>query len=242
MEDDGHVGRDQLLRQGEDLAVVDTGRTFDSPSVPGAMRIYRNTGSGFASLGTLAGGPAFPAAAAAGWVHGLKIAAVAVVAQAVWLMGRKLTPDLPRVLLAIVAAALVLGVPSAAGQAAGLAATAKGPVLGRSSGVDRMCPVTAGLLRAGAMAVGAGRATFSGTALAMVSACVARAIAGRFRGSGTAWAATGLALGAVAATLMAGRARGVGTAEATSMEPALSAAAVRTATVRPHGLRSVPPM
>ena len=32
----------------------------------------------------------------AGWVHGLKIAAVAVVAQAVWSMARRLTPDWPR--------------------------------------------------------------------------------------------------------------------------------------------------
>ena len=34
--------------------------------------------------------------AGAGWVHGLKIAAVAVVAQAVWVMARTLAPDWPR--------------------------------------------------------------------------------------------------------------------------------------------------
>jgi len=41
-------------------------------------------------------------------IHGLKLAAVAVVAQAVWSMGRKLCPDLPRLLLGLAAAGLVL--------------------------------------------------------------------------------------------------------------------------------------
>jgi chromate transporter len=44
----------------------------------------------------------------AGWVEGLRIAAVAVVAQAVYLMARSLTPDWPRRLLAVVAAAVAL--------------------------------------------------------------------------------------------------------------------------------------
>jgi chromate transporter len=47
--------------------------------------------------------------ASAGWVHGLKLAAVAVVAQAVWSMARTLTPDWPRWTIAIVAAAIALG-------------------------------------------------------------------------------------------------------------------------------------
>jgi chromate transport protein ChrA len=50
-----------------------------------------------------------------GWLHGLKIAAFAVVAQAVWTMGRKLTPDRERLTLAIAATALVLAVPAALG-------------------------------------------------------------------------------------------------------------------------------
>src|SRR5208282_5154702 len=37
----------------------------------------------------------------AGWLHGLKLAAVAVVAQAVWAMSLKLCPDWPRRSLAI---------------------------------------------------------------------------------------------------------------------------------------------
>jgi len=44
----------------------------------------------------------------AGWVHGLQLAAAAVVAQAVWLMARTLTPDWPRRLLALAAAAIAL--------------------------------------------------------------------------------------------------------------------------------------
>ena len=44
----------------------------------------------------------------AGWVDGLKIAAVAIVAQAVYLMARTLTPDWPRRLLAVLAAIVAL--------------------------------------------------------------------------------------------------------------------------------------
>ena len=49
---------------------------------------------------------------AAGWLHGLKVAAVAVVAQAVWQMARQLCPDAPRGALALGAAALALIVPT----------------------------------------------------------------------------------------------------------------------------------
>jgi len=44
----------------------------------------------------------------AGWVHGLKLAAVAIVAQAVWTMSRALSPDWPRRVLALLAAAVAL--------------------------------------------------------------------------------------------------------------------------------------
>jgi chromate transporter len=44
----------------------------------------------------------------AGWIHGLKLAAVAVVAQAVYLMARRLTPDWPRRIVALGAAAIAL--------------------------------------------------------------------------------------------------------------------------------------
>jgi chromate transporter len=51
-----------------------------------------------------------------GWLHGLKVAAVAVVAQAVLLMMRSLAPDRERATLAVVAAALVLAMPGVFGQ------------------------------------------------------------------------------------------------------------------------------
>jgi chromate transporter len=51
-----------------------------------------------------------------GWLHGLKVAAVAVVAQAVLSMMRSLAPDRERATLAVVAAAVVLAVPTAWGQ------------------------------------------------------------------------------------------------------------------------------
>ena len=51
-----------------------------------------------------------------GWLHGLKVAAVAVVAQAVLGMARSLTPDRERATLAVAAAAVTLAFPSAWGQ------------------------------------------------------------------------------------------------------------------------------
>jgi chromate transporter len=52
----------------------------------------------------------------AGWLHGLKVAAVAVVAQAVWGMARTLCPDRERATIAILAALAVLAWPTAGGQ------------------------------------------------------------------------------------------------------------------------------
>lgn len=52
----------------------------------------------------------------AGWLHGLKLAAVAVVAQAVWGMGRKLCPDRSRIGIGLMAAAAVSALPLAATQ------------------------------------------------------------------------------------------------------------------------------
>lgn len=42
------------------------------------------------------------------WIHGLKVSAVAVVAQAVLAMGKKLCPDRPRVMIAILTSVLIL--------------------------------------------------------------------------------------------------------------------------------------
>lgn len=51
-----------------------------------------------------------------GWLHGLKIVAVAVVAQAVWGMARTLCPDRLRAGMALVAAVLTLALPPVFGQ------------------------------------------------------------------------------------------------------------------------------
>ena len=51
-----------------------------------------------------------------GWIQGLKIVAVAVVAHALLGMGKSLTPDRPRITIAIIAAAGTLLVPTAWGQ------------------------------------------------------------------------------------------------------------------------------
>jgi chromate transporter len=82
-------------------------------------------GLGFASLGECV---------ACGWLHGLKVVAVAVVAQAVWGMARSLCPDAPRVTVAVAATLVVLAWPTPLAQvgvilAGGLA----GLALGRST-------------------------------------------------------------------------------------------------------------
>lgn len=51
-----------------------------------------------------------------GWLHGLKVVAVAVVAQALWGMGKTLCPDKLRATAAIGAAVLATALPSALGQ------------------------------------------------------------------------------------------------------------------------------
>ncbi|HEX6003073.1 MAG TPA: chromate efflux transporter [Burkholderiales bacterium] len=57
----------------------------------------------------------------AGWLHGLKVVAVAVVAQAVWGMAKNLCPDAPRFSLAVVAAIVAMSWPTAWGQVAAIA-------------------------------------------------------------------------------------------------------------------------
>jgi chromate transporter len=58
----------------------------------------------------------------AGWLHGLKLAAVAVVARAVWGMSLALCPDWPRRILGIAAAATVLLLPGTLSQVGTIAA------------------------------------------------------------------------------------------------------------------------
>ncbi|OGT12405.1 MAG: chromate transporter [Gallionellales bacterium RIFCSPLOWO2_12_FULL_59_22] len=63
------------------------------------------------------------------WLHGLKIAAVAVVAQALWGMGKSLCPDKPRATLAVCAAAVAMSFPTLYGQ---LGAIVAGALIGRA--------------------------------------------------------------------------------------------------------------
>ena len=62
-----------------------------------------------------------------GWLHGLKVAAVAVVALAILGMARTLTPDRARASLAVLALAIALSIPSAWGQ---IGAIVVGAVIG----------------------------------------------------------------------------------------------------------------
>ncbi|WP_417522380.1 chromate efflux transporter, partial [Marinobacter sp.] len=55
----------------------------------------------------------WPEASSGGWVHGLKLFVVAVVAQAVWQMGRVLCPDQPRRVIALLVASGLLWVGTA---------------------------------------------------------------------------------------------------------------------------------
>ncbi|WP_448101303.1 chromate efflux transporter [Luteibacter jiangsuensis] len=66
--------------------------------------------------------------AQSGWVHGFKVVAVAIVAQAIWGMARVLCPDVPRAALAILAALLTTLLPSSIGQ---ILAIAVAGLLGR---------------------------------------------------------------------------------------------------------------
>jgi chromate transporter len=82
---------------------------FSGPSAI-AMIIF---GYGVTAFGNLAD---------SAWLHGLKIVAVAVVAQAVWGMARNLCPDRERATIAVGAAMVALAIPSAPGQIGAIAA------------------------------------------------------------------------------------------------------------------------
>jgi chromate transporter len=60
----------------------------------------------------------------AGWLRGLKLVAVAVVAQAVWGMARSLAPDRERGSMAVAACLICLAVPSSLGQIGAIVAGA----------------------------------------------------------------------------------------------------------------------
>ena len=103
----------------------------------------------FARLAPELGGPVTGAV-----LHGLKLVAVAVVAQAVRSMGRTLCPDRARVALALLAAVLLLGVGGVAMQMAALLLGALGGVaLCREAGAAPSMPVMPVGRRAGGVAL-----------------------------------------------------------------------------------------
>jgi chromate transporter len=73
-------------------------------------------------VGALGADPSASSGLAAGILHGLKVVAVAVVAQAVWAMARNLAPDRERATIALLAAVATVTWPSALGQVATIAA------------------------------------------------------------------------------------------------------------------------
>lgn len=79
---------------------------------------------------------AWPEAGSGGWIHGLKLFVVAVVAQAVWQMGQSLCPDRPRIAMALLVAVSLLVMGETWMQILALAlAGAVGSFLGLGSGV-----------------------------------------------------------------------------------------------------------
>jgi chromate transporter len=77
--------------------------------------------SAVALIGFAFGIGALATAADAGWLHGLKVVAVAVVAQAVWGMACSLCPDRERATVAILASIVTLAWPTAVGQLSSIA-------------------------------------------------------------------------------------------------------------------------
>jgi chromate transporter len=106
--------------------------------VPGALAAW----TGFTLPSAIAmvlfayGVERFAGAAGGGWLHGLKIAAVAVVTQAVWGMAQSLAPDRERATMAVLATIVALTFPSAWGQIGAI-------MLGAVAGLIILPPTTA---------------------------------------------------------------------------------------------------
>ena len=94
----------------------------------------------------------WPGLSGSGALHGLKVVAVAVVAQAVLGMGRSLCPDAPRAGIAILAALLVLAMPAASGQVVAIVA---GGLVGRLALGPEHAPAAPHRNRTGSRRLGA---------------------------------------------------------------------------------------
>jgi chromate transporter len=109
--------------------------------------------------------PALTQALGGGWLHGLRLAAVAVVAQAVLAMSRSLTPDAPRASVAVAAALAALWAPSALTQLAAIAVgLAVGLVAFRPSAEGSRPPLPVFIGRGAALAA---LAVFGGLLIAL---------------------------------------------------------------------------
>jgi len=97
------VGIGVGLSKGGLIGAVAAWIGFTLPSAL-AMALF---GLGVVAMGDSLGG---------GWLHGLKVVAVAVVAQAVWGMAKTLCPDAPRASVAVVATLVVLAWPTPIAQ------------------------------------------------------------------------------------------------------------------------------
>lgn len=115
----------------------------------------------------------------AGWLHGLKLAAVAVVAQAVWGMGKKLCTDRARISICLLSAAVILGAPGALSQIGVIAAGGlAGWTLYRRTAATVSLPVEE---RAGRHHVAAAAALVAFGALLVVLPALSAASAGESR-------------------------------------------------------------
>lgn len=94
----------------------------------------------------------WPGLSGSGALHGLKVVAVAVVAQAVLGMGRSLCPDAPRAGIAVLAALLVLAMPAASGQVVAIVA---GGLVGRLALGPEHAPAAPHRNRTGSRRLGA---------------------------------------------------------------------------------------
>jgi chromate transporter len=103
---------------GPTSSMVGTAIGFVRAGLPGGLLAWVGftLPSALALVAFAYGVGAFGVESDAGWLHGLKVVAVAVVAQAVWGMARMLCPDRERATLAILTAIVALAWPTAPGQ------------------------------------------------------------------------------------------------------------------------------
>ncbi|SDG48725.1 chromate transporter [Limimonas halophila] len=99
--------------------------------LPGALAAWLGftLPSALIMVGVAAGFVAAQDMLGSGWLHGLKIAAVAVVARALWGMASRLCPDASRASFAVAAAVVVTALPGAVGQLGAIALAAVGGAL-----------------------------------------------------------------------------------------------------------------